>query len=255
MEAPKVLLAGHSHITCFGVKRSRDRSVQIIGLHDHLPVFGVQAPVPRPPNFVNQVARLSRGYHLAALWTGNQHQTKFLLAPDPLFDFISSTFPHLPLHPDASLVPEALVENSLGRYVEDLTEALSRFSNSECASLSVLCPPPPKKDDGQMLLRIQSSEGWMERINRRGVDPNSIKIMPAFIRLKLWALMQRITERVAREHKANFIPVPKAAQDEIGFLRDEYAADDVTHANTEYGKLYLEKLLTALSSKDLQVAS
>ena len=49
----------------------------------------------------------------------------------------------------------------------------------------------------------------------------------------------------ARSRGLMFIPVPKEVQDADGFLKREFWASDVTHANEAYGNVIYETVVQA----------
>src|SRR5882757_7602420 len=99
-----LVLAGHSHIVCFGIDNSTDGATRLIELQKRPPVYGVQAPWERRDDFLQSVCSLAAGKRLAVLYFG---WNRFLFAPNPLFDFVASEFPPLPLESGARVLPEA----------------------------------------------------------------------------------------------------------------------------------------------------
>lgn len=61
----------------------------------------------------------------------------------------------------------------------------------------------------------------------------------------MWRVIQELTEEIAQERRALFVPVVAEAFDASGFLREEFHAD-ITHANEKYGQLMLEAALERL---------
>jgi hypothetical protein len=53
-----------------------------------------------------------------------------------------------------------------------------------------------------------------------------------------------MTKRQAQAHEVRYLAPPAAALDAAGFLKEEYAGSDFTHANNEYGKLFLDTILS-----------
>lgn len=241
MSVPLVI-AGHSHVRCFGIPHSPDADTRLLELRTG--VFGFQAPWPRGREFISKVSDAAKGAHLVLCWTGGQLSRQHLFAPTPLFDLYSSIYPELPIVSGATLVPEAMAEASLVAYERLLSIALQRFSKV-AAAITVIPPPPPRTHDSNMMDRLLADESFTRRLDKINVDPEAFQFTPATIRLKLWGLQERMTKRQAEAHKVNYTAPPAEALDSMGFLKEEYAErTDFTHANREYGKLFLDMLLS-----------
>lgn len=77
----------------------------------------------------------------------------------------------------------------------------------------------------------------------RDAAPESIPLTPLPVRRKLWLVLQDLMEEAATAAGCRFEPVPGDCMDAAGFLKDEYAADDVSHANALYGDLFWKQLV------------
>jgi hypothetical protein len=240
-----LVLAGHSHINCFGIPNSKDGGSELIELRKAPLVFGLRAPMPRPDDFVSTMSRLLAGKQVAILYSG---WDQLLFPPDPLFDFVSSEFPSLPTDPTARILPEAFVlaHDSIRHFPFFLRADFERLRQGGLNDLVILCPPPPKGDNEEIRARMNFETILVDRAKSMGLDLTSAPITPPFIRLKMWRLVRRIYEQEAASTGALFVGVPPLSQDRYGFLKEEFWAPDVTHANAAYGELYLEYLLNAL---------
>jgi hypothetical protein len=67
-------------------------------------------------------------------------------------------------------------------------------------------------------------------------------------RLKLWLLEERLMAEWADSLGMRFLPAPRAAFDDRGFLKEIYYDDDVTHANSGYGALVLRQIAEIFES-------
>ena len=106
----------------------------------------------------------------------------------------------------------------------------------------VLGTPPPKDDDSFCRQRLGKERTFAARAEKLGVDLGSIELSSAILRYKYWALLQNMMRETAGRAGKAFMPVPLAAQAPAGFLRRELWADDISHANRDYGKLVLKDL-------------
>jgi hypothetical protein len=245
-----IVVAGHSNVICFGIK-PKAGPAQLIELRAEPRILGVQAPFLSLDSdaFAKVVCTLATGHHLAVLWAG---WTDLLFMCDPPFDFVSSEFPGLPLEPRATPVPESMVlaHDAFRHYPSMMAHFLKQFREAPVRDLTVLCPPPPKRSNDVIRQRMLSGEKfWANWAKERGFDVRSAPITPPFIRLKFWGLIHQLIRAAAREAGATYLPVPREAQDEHGFLREEYSHTDVVHANEQYGRLYLDHLVDALRLK------
>lgn len=173
---------------------------------------------------------------------GNQHISQSLFSRSPAIEVILSDFTDLWYAPDAQLVPERLFDEIFDRTQADLFSMLS-FCQAELprVKLVVFGPPPPIVDAAVIVrqldpsLRAQFIEG--------GTQPQSADISPALLRWKIWQLLNRSFERVAKKFDATWLPVPLEAFDASGkFLAKALWGTDATHANSAYGQLRLRQL-------------
>jgi hypothetical protein len=238
------VVAGHSHTVCFGIPFSPDQRWRLIELSPDPKIYGLQWPRPRPHprDFIHEIARLSKGKRLFLLWGGNEHLAQFLLASSPLFDFVSSELPHLPLHKDAVVLPESLVATSFEQCANSLNSTIDLLRQGGITHVSLLGSPPPKGDDEKLRPLLNASPAFKKQVEAKGAECETIPLTPPQVRLKLWALHQKVAREVAARKHIHFIAPPIEAQDQHGFLKEELWAPDATHANRAYGALYLAKI-------------
>jgi hypothetical protein len=55
-------------------------------------------------------------------------------------------------------------------------------------------------------------------------------------------VLQEMFRQDANRHRVEFLPVPPEVVDTEGFLKPQFWADDLTHANPAYGQIILERL-------------
>jgi hypothetical protein len=244
--APSIIIAGHSHIVSLGVPlKSPNRIYEIVGLgiegaSDK--VAGFTGKWPRENVYWNELAKVVPGKTIALSWQGNQHLSRFMFSPNPRIDFVLSTNPDLPLDEEATIVPELMLRELFRPSMEQLEKTLKRLDGAGAARILVLGTPPPKDDDSFCRQRLGKERTFAARAGKLGVDLASIELSPAILRYKYWALLQNMMRETAGRACKEFIPIPLAAQAPAGFLRRELWADDITHANRDYGKLVLKDL-------------
>jgi len=246
-EPAPIVVAGHSHVICFGIAPIKDEAARLVELRAEPRVLGVQAPFlgSDPEVFSSMICGLARGHRLVVLWSG---WSDLLFMGDPLFDFVSSAFPELPLEPAATPVAEQMVRTheSLRHYPSMMVHYLEQFQNAGVRSLTVLSQPPPKRSSDVIRNRLFTERILVDRAKAQGFDIATAPITPPFIRLKLWGLIHQMNRDAAEKVGARYLQVPRESQDEHGFLREEYWGNDVMHANERYGRLYLDHVVAAL---------
>jgi hypothetical protein len=250
-----ILIAGHSHSACLGLVRMDGGEPRIEEMLSTptLSVHGLSYcwPTPFLPDFLPPHIA---GKHLVLIWQGNHAQSKFNLVVQRQFDFVSSGLPGVPLTDDAWIVPESLVEAALDPSAGDLAFGLGRIMQGNPASVTVVGPPPPKRDEDFIRSQLVGDAGVVKGLAELGLDAATVGITAASVRLKAWELLTRLHAGAARRHGASFLHVPPASQDEDGYLLAEYW-HDVTHANRKYGPLLLDAIIAHVSELATQGVS
>ena len=127
-----------------------------------------------------------------------------------------------------------------------MTKLLAAIRKEEPRKLCVLGTPPPKKDSEALRRKLEREPFFLDWAAAIGQDVATIKITEPLVRLKLWHLLQDMFRAEAQKVGAVFVPVPAETLDDEGYLKPEYSADDVTHANEAYGALMLKKAIEEL---------
>lgn len=219
-----IIITGHSHRWCLGIK---NESKQL-----RPGIFGVWAPDSGCPS-VETLREIAKDKRLVLLWMGNDHLSRFMYAPTPLFDFRSSAMPRLGIDPAATLVSEASVAAKFAYCVTDLQNALLALkAPGGPVSVTLVTTPPPKKLDSKL---------WSV-INTEFSMPEGAKLTPPYIRLKLWALLMEMNKATAFALQVPMLDLPPRVQDEDGFLKEEFYGTDSTHAGGNYGNLLLDHI-------------
>lgn len=176
------------------------------------------------------VVGLSMASNLASVFT-------LMAAPEPfsIGDAALGAVP--PLAPGRAFVPRDLMRELFAQRAEHMArheDAVHRHFPD--ARFVHLCPPPPVA-----ALR----PGWGGTgLNDAAIDEHfrlRFALVPAPLRLALWALERELHEERAARHGAAFLPPPAAALAD-GFLADGFWDHDPTHGNARYGRLVLDAL-------------
>lgn len=239
-----LLIAGDSHIVSFGIPlKSTDGSHYVTDLKQHGDgVLGLVGAWPRQFDVYWAAAQEhAKGRTIAVFWGGNVHLSSYLFAPTPLFDFVPSANPDLPLDETAVIVPEEAIR---ALFAAPIRQLKGRVEALKSVAAKVLVPgtPPPKEDDA-FIREWLHREPYFERLAAQmGLKPGDVPLSPPLLRLKMWIALQGLLRDMAEETEAVFVPVSAAAQTGPGFLSRSYYANDTTHANLAYGDLMLGEL-------------
>lgn len=157
---------------------------------------------------------------------GGAHNRVALLKSRPPFTLASALENE---HHDGILIPEAAMYDLLSDFIGG-SGIIKKVASETPARLYHLAAPPPKGDTNYVLDRARRSLG-------------EIDINPPRVRGRMWQLEMRAVQDLCRVYGIDFVPVPAGATTDDGlFLRPEYYAADVTHANPAYGLLVLKQL-------------
>ena len=242
LQQRQLLIAGDSHVKAFGIPlKSADGSVELVRVNET--VCGVASAWPRDFNeYWDAVATFAQDRCVAVSWGGNRHLAHYLFAPSPLFDFLIAEQPDLPLDESALIVPEEAIRAFIVSPIRNMERRVASLRN---VAAQVLVPgtPPPKDDDAFIRNRFSKEPHFVRMAENLGVSLDEVPFSPALLRLKMWIVMQSLLREMAERTGSIFIPVPSPALTEKGFLHPDCYADDVTHANENFGKIMLKELL------------
>ncbi len=242
-----LLIVGDSHARSFDVPlRSDDGQNHLVDIkHPQHSVKGLTGAWPRDfHTYWDGVLEHAPGRSVAILWGGNRHLAHFLFAPTPLFDFVVSSNPELPLDETAQIIPEAAMRAFLMAPIQQIERRVQEIT-AVAAQVLILGTPPPKKDDDFMRARLAKEPHFVRVASQLGLDPATIPFSPPLLRLKMWMALQGLLQDLAHRTGATFVPVPEAAQTGIGYLNPSCYADDVTHANSHFGTVMMPAVLSA----------
>ena len=229
--ARPILIAGHSHAYALGLPGAKaDAESQIVSI---APGFdGLSGPWPRTDLYWDSLVEEAKagGYTVALSFLGNDHLAHFLIEESP-FDFVRSEAPDEEVRDGVALVPEALVREMFKPHSSKLPAILRKLQQAAVPTL-VLGTPPPKQ---ALESRLATEPFFLKRLEALGMSTENVALCPSGLQLKLWRLLQAMLREAAGSNGATFVPFPAALVDEDGYLRPEYARDDVTHANAEAG--------------------
>ncbi|PPD50475.1 MAG: hypothetical protein CTY16_01600 [Methylobacter sp.] len=215
----KILVIGNSHIAALRTAKTVDETFAFHSIKDKLAdvISGLD-----PDNYGLVIISIA----------GNDHNVFGLLNHPQPFDFYLPENPHLPINPDARLLPASLVSKTLQYRMASIFSATPTLLGHFKKPIYQIESPPPIPSDAH----IQKYPGkFKNMIAQQGVSP-------AAFRYKLWRLHSKIVSDHCQKRGIFFIEAPKEAQDAQGYLQEQYWNLDSTHGNALYGDLVLNQI-------------
>lgn len=233
------LIAGHSHIFAMGAPQSYRGPLALLKTSDRVGYFVMEEwNGRRSDEYWRKLVDWSTGRDVLIAYNGNQHHSSFLFAPRPLFDFVDD---YVPMMLDgATLVPRRLIQAFFEPTVNQLRLLIPKLLTAGCASVRLVGTPPPKADLHVFSQMIRDSEFAKRYSQSNGIDLQRAALSPTLLLLKLWRVVQEVTANAATDDRVRFVPVPRQATDDVGFLSKsyyDYVPSDITHANRSFGDL------------------
>jgi len=137
----------------------------------------------------------------------------------------------------AKIVPKAAVSKYFSSRFQELEDAIKSIRVNGGEQIVVVGTPSIKAaGDEYFVPKIRASSNLMAFAKKYGLDLDNLHVTPASVRQKLWTVVQELTAVTAKKCSAEFLPVPDDTLEADGTLKPQYWGDDVTHANSAYGK-------------------
>lgn len=242
LRGPRLVIAGHSHIHALVGRQPAARRPYAAMVPGYDRIAGLFTD-DRDWKYWNKMIKLAAGRPLLLLWGGNEHNTYFLFDTDRPFDFFYADFP---ISTDREIVPFKLIRAKLQPSIDALRGLLLTLQRRQHTRVIVGGTPPPRLNADVIRSRLRTEPLFLQDLEKLGLAPETAPITPAPVRLKLWTVLQDSYSQITRECGFEYFPVPAALRDSAGYLPDAYCSNDVTHANEDYGKIYLEQFLRHL---------
>jgi hypothetical protein len=249
---PRLILAGHSHLTAIARSIGLAPSARpgLIASPRGDGTLIMAGPLPRDWTYWDALGDLGKGANVGILWEGNEHNRWYFFEAETPFDFHSA---HVrKMNPSAQIMSRAAIRHRLkqllaqpGLSFDVLDLVLKRLATGGVNRIALIGTPPPKGDNEALRAFVQTEPDLVQMAAQLGQSVETIPITDPYVRLKLWYLLQDMVAEEARIRGLMFIPVPKEVQDADGFLKREFWASDVTHANEAYGNVMYETVVRA----------
>jgi len=241
-----IIIAGHSHTFALVGGGDDTPTPHLLPVDGYDNVFALHSRWPRPGDYWSTLIGHAAGNAVALVWAGNTHNVLFLLEQNPPIDFICRQLPDLPLQEGAVVVPESLIRAKFLSDNLELPHVLEALKAQVNSRIAVVATPPPNPDNDHLMSLLADELQFM--IKPPGFSEERLKLTSPVIRLKLWRLLQDLYEDEATKAGVEFIPVPDTVTDADGFLKPEFWAGDVTHANSAYGQVMLAHVAATLGT-------
>jgi hypothetical protein len=244
----RLLAVGHSHLQALieaqteriAAGRSNEESIQFIQLLE--PEYN---PNVRSDNgrWVLKEAlaerlqrdlaiRDNRAQSIVDCVAGNEYHFIGLANHPRPFDFVLPTAPHLPLQPNAEIIPTTLITQTMRHALQYALAVLTALREATSLPIWHVQSPPPVPSEAHIMAHPTH---FKDALKQYGVAP-------AVLRWKLWRLQSEIYLEACESQGISFLPTPPAAMDQDGFLVESGWNPDPTHANKWYGDLVLSQI-------------
>lgn len=246
-QVPRLILAGHCHLSAIAPDIWCGPAEEVIAAPGRDSTLIMAGPWPREETYWDALADLGNGSNVGILWGGAEHNHCYFFETETRFDFLSTHVSKVDA--SAQMVSQAIIRDRFQQQTHNnLDLVLERLATGGLNRIALIGTPPPKGDN-EALRALLKNERWLvNKAAELGRSMETIPITDPYVRLKLWYLLQDMLADVAHIRGLMFIPVPKEVQDADGFLKREFWASDVTHANVAYGNVIYETVVGAFSN-------
>ena len=148
---------------------------------------------------------------------------------NPPYDVILPSAPELPIIDNATVIPVAEIRSRLTRDIRHILLGIQEIKRLTNLPLYYLQSPPPIGSNSH----IESHSAWAKNI----IEKNGIS--PASLRYKIWQIHSDLIEEKCNELRIPYFYNPSELLEDGCYLHRNAYADDLMHANTWYGKIFL----------------
>ncbi len=235
---PELVVGGHSHTACLIIAMNEGRFDA--AAHDCAVAFTSDWQPPSTDAYWDYLVGQGAGRTVAILWSGNEHNGKFLLQAKPPFRVFDPESDVELGDEHGAWIPRTELRDLWSSSFDGLRAVLARLT--PLAKVLLMCTPPPKSDE---LCRkaLATEPFFLAQAAELGYDAADLRITPEETRVSLWRVLRDLLHEVAETGGATFVPLPPGTYDDRGLLLPEFDGGDVTHANGAYGALVWAQLL------------
>lgn len=217
-----IVCIGYSHAgVLWGTGREQGRDIDAIMLWYEQNAVGSDGAL-RP----DLAARVRQGRCVLAAVDRAGASVVGLVEHHRPFDFVLPAEPDLPVDPARELVPADGVRAAIAAAEAPVLGMLEQLAKLAQGPIVQVEPPPPAHDNGLVARHVP----W-------GFWPGQPRaVAPPLLRYKLWRLGSEVLAETCARAGVHYLRVPKAAQDDAGFMREGLSLDGF-HGDTPYGEL------------------
>lgn len=172
---------------------------------------------------------------------GNSHNVFFLLQNQKPIDFVVPGLEHLPLLPDAEIIPYDTIRQILMPNCQIYLDDLRGIRNSAVGRVFFTLSPPPIEDNEYVKSVVDRDPYFASFGHTMVTDP--------LVRYKAWVLHSRIYAELSAEIGVEIIEAPEEGIVDGRWLAPNCIGHDPTHANLVYGEFFLRKLECRLEGR------
>ncbi|GAB5469879.1 MAG: hypothetical protein Kilf2KO_29090 [Rhodospirillales bacterium] len=227
-ERDRILVIGGSHTAAVyrGMTYEQKQRVNVVNLRRPDMQRFMEGGAPTPV-----LAKIYKPPMILSMVGGNVHHAYGLVEHPEPFDFATPEDSSI-ADPDRKVISyaimSAMMAESLASHFRMLTGLRELF---DCPIIHMLSPPPMYETD-----HIQQNPGEYAEQMARGVSPASL-------RMKCYRLQAGLMAEHCESLGIEVVQPPVETLTDKGFLKLVYAGHDSTHANSDYGRLVMDKLM------------
>jgi hypothetical protein len=219
---------GHSHIAAV-TDAAKERQVPFVAFNFW--VLGL--PLDRRGSVVHLPAQIlpQLSGDVFSFVGGGVHMDYGMIVHPRPYDVVLPNQPDLPLTPGAEIIPYDALYASMEVRTRPFLQIMAAVRAASQGLVFHMEAPPPREDE----IAPAENPNWIIFYGENSV------ISPPWLRYKLWRMHSSIVRRYCDEADIAFVPSPREASDERGFLDPGYWAHP-GHANRAYGALVLDQM-------------
>jgi hypothetical protein len=150
-------------------------------------------------------------------------------------DFILPDQPQLPVDPNSTLIPVALMRDMFEAILQPLKAGLGLMAADYPGRLWILCAPPPPLDNVSITALFANA------------GAKDTPIPSTAVLLKIWLLLRSYMNTICRETGCHFLDSAPVACDKTGFLKPELVHDGI-HGNALYYELMARHIVATVAA-------
>jgi hypothetical protein len=190
------------------------------------------------PNLLKKIAEQNAQCVLLSVG-GNEHCALSIVQLQERFDFILGAEPDLPLEPEATVLPEAVVRETLREAMAEVIDTLRAFREATDLPLAQIQPPPPLP--GSQVLANPGE--FLHRIVDAG------RLSSDWLRYKMWRVQDGLYRETCARLGVFYAPVPAEFITGDGMLAPLVWGKDATHANSLFGERMAREALSLVLAR------